>query len=191
MNALSAFWITLNFVLLLLAFYLILYLYQRIKVLQKTLSEQNVQESEQLLAEHIQAVRHENEQFLEAVQELVMNVRTETRAAGQDQSGKPIVTAPKTSSSAKNSEKVKEKTFETVLNRVNEDQELTSKKQTGSEPEHEWMPPIDSIQDHIEESPYVQAMKLKEDGKSITEIAKKMKRGKGEIELLLRMHGKN
>jgi hypothetical protein len=190
-NSLSAFWITLNFVLLLLAFYLILYLYQRIKVLQKTRSEQNVQESEQLLAEHIQAVRHENEQFLEAVRELFTNVSTETREAGQDQSDKPIVTAPKTSNGAKKSGTTKEKTFEAVLNNVGKDQGLGSKKQTGSEPEHEWMPPIDSIQDHIEESPYVQAMKLKEEGKSITEIAKKMKRGKGEIELLLRMHGKN
>lgn len=169
----SAFWITLNFVLLLLAFYLILYLYQRIKVLQKTRSEQNVQESEQLLAEHIQAVRHENEQFLEAVRELFTNVSTETREAGQDQSDKPIVTAPKTSNGAKKSGTTKEKTFEAVLNNVGKDQGLGSKKQTGSEPEHEWMPPIDSIQDHIEESPYVQAMKLKEEGKSITEIAKK------------------
>lgn len=194
----SAFWITLNFVLVLLALYLIVHLYQRIRLLQQKGSGQSTQEAQQLLAEHIDAVRLENEQFLAEVRALlakqpIENEEASTTKRTQKTSSRAKVYTKKTESQA---ERVNH-SFADALNVQNEQLQRTAKSKpsissaTSTEiTENEWMPPIDNVKDQVEESPYLHAMKLKEKGYSTTEIAKEMNRGKGEIELLLKLHGK-
>lgn len=74
-------------------------------------------------------------------------------------------------------------------------QEESSKKQTAeintsSQGEIECMLPIDEIKDVSDFSPAMQAISFANQGLSIEEIAKKMNKGKGEVELLLKFHKK-
>jgi hypothetical protein len=194
---LSAFWITLNFVLVLLVLYLTLHLYQRIRLLQQKGSGQSAQEAQQLLTEHIEAVRFENEQFLAEVRALLAK-----KAIEIDKSATPKRTR-KTNSRVKASTKTEPEaannshSFVEALNVQKEQLQNAAKTKPSISsasateiPGNEWIPPIDNVKDQMEESPYLHAMKLKEKGYSTTEIAKEMNRGKGEIELLLKLHGK-
>ncbi|MCO7125971.1 hypothetical protein NIE88_09310 [Sporolactobacillus shoreicorticis] len=195
----SAFWITLNFVVLLLALYLILNLYQRIRILQHDLSSRNSEEAEKYFAEHIEAVRMENEQFLSEVRALLMEQTTERtnvlkpkrrRKAGSEAK----TAAPKTNESG--AEESDHSFAETLNNAelVQSTEESVSRKADASVPfkgnTEGWVPPTEDIQDQIEESPYLKAIKLKNKGYTVTEIAKAMNRGTGEIELLLKLQGK-
>ncbi|MET1247868.1 hypothetical protein ABWW58_03655 [Sporolactobacillus sp. STCC-11] len=194
----SAFWITLNFVLVLLALYLIVHLYQRIRLLQQKESGQSAQEAQQILAEHIEAVRLENEQFLAEVRALLAKQaikieKTSTSKRTQKMNAQVKASEKKTEPEAVSGNL----SFADTLNVQKEQLQKAVKSKppissvSGTEiPENEWMPPIDNVKDQVEESPFLHAMKLKEKGYSTTEIAKEMNRGKGEIELLLKLHGK-
>lgn len=59
-----------------------------------------------------------------------------------------------------------------------------------SKEENECMLPIDEIEDIYDFSPAMQAISLANQGLSIEEIAKKMNKGQGEVELLLKFHKK-
>ncbi|SFG01193.1 hypothetical protein [Sporolactobacillus nakayamae] len=194
----SAFWITLNFVLVLLALYLTVHLYQRIRLLQQKGSGQSAQEAQQLLAEHIEAVRLENEQFLAEVRGLLAKQAIEIEKASTSKRTEKMNAQVKATEKKTEPEAVSgNHSFADTLNDQKEQLHKAVKSKpplssvSGTEiPENEWMPPIDNVKDQVEESPFLHAMKLKEKGYSTTEIAKEMNRGKGEIELLLKLHGK-
>jgi len=196
---LTAFWVTLNFVLLLLALYLILHLYQRIRILQQDLSSQNIEEAKKTFAEHIEAVRVENEQFLSEVRALLTKHAAEQASVSKTKRTRKTNSRAKTAASKQKESDTEgsDQSFAKTLNNaelVQSMRESTSKKTDPSvnlEQSNEgWMPPIEDIKDQVEESPYLKAMKLKNKGYSNTEIAKEMNRGTGEIELLLKLQGK-
>jgi hypothetical protein len=196
-NVLSAFWITLNFVLVLLVLYLILHLYQRLRLLQQRGSGQTAQEAQQLLAEHIEAVRLENEQFLAEVRALLAKQAIEIEKAATPKRTQKTNSRSKVSTKTEPEAANNNQSFVEALNIQKEQLQKTEKGKppvsstAATEiPKNEWMPPIDNVKDQLEESPYLHAMKLKQKGYSTTEIAKEMHRGKGEIELLLKLHGK-
>ncbi|MDN3953977.1 hypothetical protein [Sporolactobacillus laevolacticus] len=191
----TAFWMTLNFVLLLLAFYLILHLYQRIRLLQD--KDQDSQGTQQLLAEHMEAVRLENEQFLSDLR-VLLNERASAESVKPSRAKRTRKTSKVKNENHEEASAIdssdKEKKFSAILSQEKEELNktaTTSKQNATSETSADkWVPPIDDVQDMIEESPYLQATRLKEKGYSITDIAKEMNRGKGEIELLLKLQGK-
>lgn len=54
----------------------------------------------------------------------------------------------------------------------------------------EWFPPVDEINDKLEESLLTKAIKLQEKGYNVTDIAKELGKGEGEIDLLLKLRPK-
>ncbi|MCO7174716.1 hypothetical protein ACFP7A_02575 [Sporolactobacillus kofuensis] len=191
----TAFWMTLNFVLLLLAFYLILHLYQRIQILQK--KDPNSSDTQLLLDEHMAAVRQENEQLLAELRTLLKEQDAKKPRTKRTRKPSPTNKEAHEVPSEENSN-LEKKDFSAMLSEETErnkpNAKSVNKSRITSKPESpgtdEWMPPIDQVQDKIEESPYIQALKLKEKGLTATEIAKQLHRGKGEIELLLKLKGK-
>ncbi|MCL1630859.1 DUF2802 domain-containing protein [Sporolactobacillus sp. CPB3-1] len=186
----SAFWITLNFVMLLLVFYLILHLYQRIRILEKNRSDDPAVNADRLLSEHIKAVRLENQQLLEQLNTLLTEYNSQQSSKNRTvHSGKNTEHSIETN----RTQSGPASTFAETLDSEKEQLQKKEKKQSLNQNlknKEEWVPPIDDIQDQVEQSPYLQAVKLQEKGYSLTEIAKKMNRGEGEVELLLKLHGK-
>ncbi|WP_062197882.1 DUF6115 domain-containing protein [Massilibacterium senegalense] len=76
-----------------------------------------------------------------------------------------------------------------VKNEIKE-QSKESKKETKEDQtiKKQMVLPVDNVQDIYDFSPSMQAITLANQGLSIEEIAKKMKKGKGEVELLLKFN---
>lgn len=181
----TAVWVTSNFVLVVLAFYLILHLYQRIRVLEQIKTDRILSDIEEVFSAYLEDVRKENDRLASEVRMMIKKddvlgrkaVARETKEEGP----------PET------------KGFDQVLNE--EVTESHGRQKQFLQPDgavsqgkdgnaDRWAPPVDGIQDTLEESPLVQALKLEKKGYTVIEIAKKMNRGQSEIELLLKFKGK-
>ncbi|MFT8871340.1 MAG: hypothetical protein ABF868_03505 [Sporolactobacillus sp.] len=179
----TAFWIVLNFVLVLLAFYMILHLYQRIRSLQEIRAEVIAKEMDTSFDTYINEIREENVRLTQDIQKLIQEVRspekrrsTRKRAAtGSQPAAHPESSAP----------------FRTILAEQTAAQKgpQATPRPAAAKPalESEWAPPIDGIQDQFETSPAAEALRLQQQGKSTKEIAKQLGRGEGEIELILKL----
>lgn len=188
----AALWITFNFLLIILAFYLILQLYQRIRLLQQTNSKQLTQEIEDICAAYLEDARAENDRLISTLNE---SLKTEpsSRQKSTTKRGRPS-RAKKTDINPQVEEQDHDQStpFSQVLKNESALQESAVEKKvpTAGREKNEWMPPVDEVSDKVEESLYLQALKLKNKGNTITEIAKELNRGRGEVELLLKFQGK-
>lgn len=189
----SALWITFNFLLTILAFYLILQLYQRIRLLQQTDSKQLLHDVEDIFDAYLEESRKENDRLVANLKEAIEPSARQKSAAKKSH--------PAHSKKAETIQRPNEQNpipFSQVLKKESERQtqetihsgDSVKTGQAAPEEKGEWMPPVEDINDKMEESLFLKAMKLKNKGYTITEIAKELDRGKGEVELLLRFQGK-
>jgi hypothetical protein len=190
----TAIWMTFNFLLLILAFYLILQLYQRVRLLQSDAKQENG-DLEKLLAVYLEDIRKENDRVIQALTESMEGKRiSRRRTATQNKQPQVPETSEKTTPDAeRNSHAV---SFRQILqeetgHQTQVKEEAEGRPSAGKDTATaEWMPPIEGISDQLEESLPIRAMKLKEKGYATTRIAKELKMGKEEIELLLKFQGK-
>ncbi|RYM07159.1 hypothetical protein EWH99_00360 [Sporolactobacillus sp. THM7-7] len=193
-------WLTFHFILIILAFYLILHLYQRIRVLEASDPEKNRREIEEVMSGYLNEIREENDRLAEKVKEREdggtsrwsgdrqrdRDAREEP--AEEDKAGVKSRTAPQDQDGA----------FEKALKKKLTEPFLQGKKQKGkktseaSDPKdaRTWVPPVPEVHDTFEASLAARAMNLHKKGYTVTEISRQLKRGKGEIELLLKFQGK-
>lgn len=191
----TAIWMTLNFLLIVLAFYLILQLFQRVRVLQ-TVTKQDTADLEKLFAVYLEDMKNENDRVIRALAESAekknTNRRKSTVRTARTQSAEVVSPVP--------SEQVKKgnevpfhqilKKEETELQKQDRTQTPGTQQTIDEHTEKGWVPPVDEIGDRLEESLPFRALKLKEKGYTVTQIAKQLKMGKEEIELLLKFQGK-
>ncbi|RYL95318.1 hypothetical protein EWI07_02090 [Sporolactobacillus sp. THM7-4] len=190
----SVIWTAFSFILIILAFYLILHLYQRIRVLEQVHSDRTLQDIEEAFTTYLADVREENDRFAARIQTMMeKRSRSENETMnvndGQSEAGEEIKPAKdKEPGIPKNGAD-----FERYLNKqiaASSSPQRQVNAQAGIGSEEDWMPPIEEMHDTVEESLYVQAVKLQKKGYTVTEIARQLNRGKGEIELLLKFQGK-
>lgn len=177
----TAIWMTFNFVLIVLAFYLILHLYQRIRLIQQSDPKRIADDIQQVFETYLEEVRKENDR-------LIADLKKSRDNANSGESAVDKVRHVQPPAAAVDRETVpepagKDGTFKKIL----DGQIRHTDKEGGTE--DLWVPPVDEITDSFEESLFVQAMKMHQEGLTVTEIAKKLNRGKGEIELLLKFQG--
>lgn len=191
----TAIWMTLNFLLIVLAFYLILQLFQRVRM-QQAVTKQETADLEKLFAAYLEDMKNENDRVIRALSESAEKKRTGRRKSAvrpaKAQSAEPVSSTPLDSG-----EKGTTVPFHQVLKKEEAGfQEQNRVQTTGTQQairehtEKGWMPPVDEISDRLEESLPLQAIKLKEKGYTVTQIAKQLEMGKEEIELLLKFQGK-
>ncbi|MDD9147039.1 MULTISPECIES: hypothetical protein [unclassified Sporolactobacillus] len=186
-------WIIFNFVLIILILYLILHLYQRIRVLEQIKTDRILDDINEAFTAYLEDVRKENERLASKVEILMKKNAVspeETEMQGENTAGPLQPEEEKRSETPAFGQLLKEKIAE-IPDDGNPAQVAdgeASADKTG-EPAS-WVPPVDQIRDSLEESPFFQAMKLQKKGYTVNEIAKKMNRGAGEIELLLKFGNK-
>jgi hypothetical protein len=189
----TAIWMTLNFLLLVLAFYLILQLYQRVRV-QQSDTKRETGELEKLFAAYMEDMQKENDRVIRALNEATEDNRTSRRkTAARVSRPAPADAAASAASDSRKAERTP--SFQQVLRGERAQQEPDGSKTTGLQPINDhaadhWAPPVDDIHDQLEESLPLQVLKLKKKGYTATQIAKELKTGKEEIELLLKFQGK-
>lgn len=189
----TAIWMTLNFLLLILAFYLILQLYQRVKD-QQSDAKQETGDLEKLFAAYLEDIRKENDRVIQVLTDSAGKKRPRRKTVTRKNPSTSPETAEKASADAETashaisfSQLLKEETG----NRSQDTKTAERKKTAVNENMTErWIPPINDISDQFEESLPVRAMKLKEKGYTATQIAKELNMGNEEIELLLKFQGK-
>jgi hypothetical protein len=188
-------WLILNFILLLLAFYLILHLYQRIRNLEQSDRTQTTEDLEAALSDYLDQVRRENDRLAHRVGAIVNGERVvrpsdaqqkDEHPQGHSATGRPSdsVRKPDGGDRAPSfNEELQKQVGKSVLRAA------SSNERDGSQGKNDqpWVPPVDAIQDTVEESLTARAMELHEQGLSTVEIAKKLNRGEGEIRLLLKI----
>lgn len=185
-------WVIGSLILHLLTFYIIIHLFQRLGSVQKVDRDQIIQDIEEVFTAYLTDIQEENNRLADELKAFSGSDRS-TRPAGAEE-GKSIVQSP--------DHHLEELKGEGVIDKKN--QTLAKKaapvlpKTSGGNPretekqnmEKTWMPPIDDVQDTFEESLLSKAVKLQKKGYNVTEIAKTLDRGKGEIELLLKFNEK-
>ncbi|MFX3618485.1 MAG: hypothetical protein ACE3JK_13270 [Sporolactobacillus sp.] len=184
----TALWIVFNFVLILLAFYLILHLYQRIRLLQQSHAEDIAKEIEAAFDVYLEDIKAENAHFAEQLKQMLQEQRT---PAGRKNTRKKV--QPTTAKNEDVSSEIPAQDAGRAFRDVLTEQASYQKKSTDNRQPAasvDWVPPTDQITDALEESPALQAMNLQKKGLSVTEIARKLGRGEGEIQLLLKFQEK-
>lgn len=179
-------WIVLNFVLIILAFYLILHLYQNIRLLQKTSTEEIAKEIDAVFHVYLEDTRAENEKLIVALKQMLQENQTAVKRKPQRKKTKAPVNAAEKKATELQPE------FKQMLDREigQADTEQTSARENEHIAANDWFPPIDQINDTVEESPTLKAIKLQKQGLTPAEIAKKLGCGEGEVLLLLKMQEK-
>ncbi|MCI1857915.1 MAG: hypothetical protein LKI80_07085 [Sporolactobacillus sp.] len=174
----TAIFLVFNFLLIVFAFYLIVYLYQRVKLIRNQ-NDELKEKIEQVLASSLDAFQKENDRLIEQVRTII-----------GDKSGKMSKDAKEAAHRGRT-----DQSFNHMLNQAVSHPSGWEKKTSPHAAEQaaqtNWAPPIVGIKDRLEESDTVKAMKLKQQGYTVTEIAKKLNKGKNEIELLLKFKGAN
>ncbi|WP_010630930.1 hypothetical protein [Sporolactobacillus vineae] len=189
----TAIWMTLNFLLIVLAFYLILQLFQRVR-LQQSEAKQETGELEKLFAAYLEDLQKENDRFIQALSEATGDKQVSRRRTAP-RASRPVRSETAASAPSESGKAEKVPSFRQILKDETAQQDPVGKKTTRSQPADDhaadnWVPPVDEIQDQLEESLPLQALKLKKKGYTATQIAKELKTGKEEIELLLKFQGK-
>lgn len=193
MRPVTAAWMIFNFVLIILALYLILHLYQRIRVLEQIKTDRIMDNINEVFTAYLEDVRKENDRLASEVRN-VMNKNTVIKEETEAQQNKTAASPfPEREEQAESSgfgqllkEKIAEGPSEQNVDQVTD--HTTAANEAGNL--NPWVPPIEKIQDSLEESPFVQAVKLQKKGYTVHEIAKRLNRGEGEIELLLKFRNK-
>ncbi|WP_157800239.1 DUF6115 domain-containing protein [Sporolactobacillus pectinivorans] len=189
----SALWITFNFLLTILAFYLILQLYQRIRLLQQTDSKQLLHDVEDIFDAYLEETRKENDRLVANLKEAIEPPARQKSTAKKNHPARSkkadTIHRPAEQNPTPFSQVLKKESELQMQETINSGESVET-EQTAPEEKGEWMPPVEDINDKMEESLFLQAMKLKNKGYTTTEIAKELNRGKGEVELLLRFQGK-
>ncbi|RYL92973.1 hypothetical protein ABNN70_10195 [Sporolactobacillus sp. Y61] len=183
-----AFWTALNFVLILLAFYLIVLLYQKIRLLHERDPRKFADDLQRAFDTHLKEMREENDRL---IRELAHYQQTETDGRAHEVDPTDSGTL-KSDSSADAAVVENSKAFRQVLSQsldANTDGGAPGPVDSPAEPgkpQEEWTPPVEGIKDKWEQSVYIRALKLKQEGKTNAEIAKRLNRGEAEVELLLK-----
>ncbi|MFT8362626.1 MAG: hypothetical protein ABF608_05550 [Sporolactobacillus sp.] len=181
----SAILLVFNFVLILLAFYLILHLYQSIRLLQKTNTEEIAKEIESVFQVYLEDTRTDNRKLLAEISKLVQSNSQSSRRKTAKKKPRPAVATQTDTSSNKS-----DQAFEDILAETVEKPAATHAVDKEEAPSIDWMPPIEQIKDTLDESPELQALRLQNQGLTSAEIAKQLGRGEGEVLLLLKMQNR-
>ncbi|MTT32253.1 hypothetical protein GMB86_09580 [Terrilactibacillus sp. BCM23-1] len=159
-------WIIFSLILHLLAFYLIIHLVQRLKHLEQQHPEELKREIEETMTAYLTDMEQENDRF---IQELNKSKKHE------------VIQSNEPTNHEKQGKAIDGK--DNVMNK--------SKQQVTYDAVTDWIPPIKSTNEERHESSLLaKALHLKQKGQSITEIAKALGRGEGEIALLLKINEK-
>ncbi|WP_077615104.1 DUF6115 domain-containing protein [Caenibacillus caldisaponilyticus] len=149
----------------LVTFYLLILLTQRINQLKHAQSEHDLEAIDAALSAHLEAVRAENQALLDALDE---------HQVKRDQAA-PI----------ERREEAAPREEQTSARGPAEERTPSAGAEAVPAP-----PPIDGVQDRVEPSLSAQVLHLAEAGHDVEHIAKQLKIGKGEVELMLNLHRK-
>ncbi|MED5077190.1 hypothetical protein P9851_07895 [Geobacillus stearothermophilus] len=201
----EAFWLTVSLLLHAFSFWLIILLYTRLSRLseEEARAKRRAEELEEAMTAHLVAWKEENERFLAELDALL----SAKPAAAADKR----TPAPVKSRLPQQSEPGNEKESRLVNGAGSENR--PGRKQTASErPElgrsgrveqtdamdalSDYFPDVDAIEDVVDFSPpsahaAAIARRLEAEGMTVEEIAKKLGKGKTEVELLLKFGRKN
>ncbi|MFD2616864.1 DUF6115 domain-containing protein [Terrilactibacillus laevilacticus] len=159
-------WMIFSLILHLLAFYLIIQLVQRLKHVEQQHPEELKREIEEMMTAYLTDIQQENDRF---IQELNKQKKNE-----------------EIKSNKKANHEERDKINDDIDNVINK-----SYQQATEDADIDWIPPIKSTsEEKYESSLLAKALHLKQKGQSITEIAKALGRGEGEIALLLKINEK-
>lgn len=163
------------FCLIIVAFYWILMLTQRIKGLEASEAVSNALEIQDQLDEHLKAIREENARFLKEVEE---RIKEHNDTFVEIKRKEHELNATLMSTGVKNgpASSLSKQTTDAIPGRENES----------------WAPPVDIEEpiDVMETSLLSRILQLQEDGLSTEKIAKQLSLGKGEVALMLKLHEK-
>ena len=180
--------ITLSFVLhLILIFWLILLSF-RLSQLKETERKYKSlqQEMDELFASYLLEMKEENERFLNMIQKSDKNSNSNQHNSNSNQHFSQTV------KKADDHDDINSKNNANIIYkkpRIPNNEPVPKEKKEN--PKNEYSPPIPATDDSYEQSLISKVLLLQKQGDSIDEIAKKLNKGKTEIELLLKFQQEN
>ncbi|ARP42235.1 MULTISPECIES: hypothetical protein [Geobacillus] len=189
----GAFWLAISLLLHAFSFLLIILLYMRLSRLGEAeqRAAKRAEELEEAMAAHLVAWKEENERFLGELDAL-LRTKTTAGAAKQPLASKLAAPAPRSASGGSGSASPTSPTDESGAEEKNG--EIAQTGQNDRDVALDYFPDIEAIEDVLDLSPSASAAdaarRLHEEGATIEEIAKKLQKGKTEVELLLKFDRK-
>lgn len=159
-------------------FFWLIVLMQRIRSLQTSQPETAKEEIEETLTAYLLEMKEENDQFLAKFK----SMETKEIKPAKDYSN-DVIQEGKMGSD-------QEVTNQQTQNIKAEDLDRLSEAENDSFEENDYDPPISEKKETFKPSTTSEALRLHKEGLNATEIAKKLNKGQGEIELLIKFHQK-
>ncbi|MBB6282187.1 hypothetical protein [Geobacillus subterraneus] len=188
----GAFWLTISLLLHAFSFLLIILLYMRLARLGEAeqRAARRAEELEEAMAAHLALWKEENERFFGELDALLRTKMT-AGPAKRPTEPKPTAFAPSAISGDSGPMSPAESHESTAEGKTGESAKTG---QNGPDAAHDYFPDIEVIEDVLDLSPSASvadaARRLYAEGASVEEIAKKLQKGKTEVELLLKFDRK-
>lgn len=186
------FWVIGSLILHLLTFYIIIHLFQRLNNVQKVDRDQIISDIEEVFTAYLTDIQEENNKLADELKALADRNRSALSAESDQEEAAAAPLLPNhrpVALKSGNAAPKKQMPAEKPAPALDETGSGSKNSENPSE-EPAWLPPVDDVQDTFEESLLSRAVKLQKKGYNVTEIAKSLDRGKGEIELLLKFNEK-
>jgi len=188
----EAFWLTISLLLHAFSFLLIILLYMRLARLGEAeqRAARRAEELEEAMAAHFALWKEENERFLGDLDAL-LQAKTTVEPAKQPPAPKLAVVAPRAASGSDRSASPAPSVESGESAADGKALEGVKTEQNGLGAAHDYFPDIEAIEDVLDLSPSADAARrLYAEGATVEEIAKKLQKGKTEVELLLKFDRK-